>query len=384
VDPTSYTGGGVYANHSSGVINANVILANRALAGAGIAAGDPSTGSGPSALRASARRLALNTVKGQALGYTLTNNLVAQNTGGGILFHVGQIVNNTVRDNQANDYGEYGDGILIAPLAAPAVVTLTNNIVVSNVYGIGRLDTGVTVNLLHNDVWGNSAADYAGLSPGASDIAADPRLASLAEGGHRLLTGSPCLDAGTETGAPPTDIEGDPRPADGDGDGFAVSDIGADEAAPAAPPEGTPTATPTETATPEGTPSATPTETATPEGTPSATPTETATPEDTPTPSATPSPTETATATGTATATSSPTRQPPTATRTPTGTPTRTPTRRNTPTPTASRTPTPTASRTPTPTASRTLTPTASRTLTPTAVPHRLYFPLLLRVARPR
>jgi hypothetical protein len=203
VDPTSYLGGGIYANHSSATINANVILGNRALAGGGIAAGD--------------------------MGYVVTNNLVAQNFGGGILVRAGQIVNNTIRDNFSNDYGEYGDGLLVSPLASPSFVTITNNIIVSNVYGIGSIGAGITTSLFYNDVWGNSTADYAGLAPGTNDISVDPLLVPLMDDGYHLLPGSPCIDAGTNENAPGVDLDGDPRPSDGDADGVAVVDIGADE-----------------------------------------------------------------------------------------------------------------------------------------------------------
>jgi hypothetical protein len=54
---------------------------------------------------------------------------------------------------------------------------------------------------------------------------------------YHLSAGSPCIDMGNNRaqGLPATDFEGDTRVVDGDGDGTAVVDMGADEYIPAIP-----------------------------------------------------------------------------------------------------------------------------------------------------
>jgi len=66
---------------------------------------------------------------------------------------------------------------------------------------------------------------------GSGAGAADPRLLDPAGDDYHLGRGSPCVDTGTNAGDPVVDhdIDGDHRPLDGDGDGQAITDIGADE-----------------------------------------------------------------------------------------------------------------------------------------------------------
>jgi len=81
-----------------------------------------------------------------------------------------------------------------------------------------------------------SYSDVRGGWPGEGNIDADPCFAL--PGDFHLLAGSASIDAGTNTpagGLPPTDIHGSPRCVDGDGDGSAVVDMGAQEYDPAGP-----------------------------------------------------------------------------------------------------------------------------------------------------
>ena len=101
------------------------------------------------------------------------------------------------------------------------------------------------LNLINSIVWNNSLSEVAQLRdahvsvsfsdvgerlfPGAGNLSANPRFHDPANRDYRLRPLSPVVDAGTNTNAPLTDIRLLARPVDGDGDGVAVTDMGAYE-----------------------------------------------------------------------------------------------------------------------------------------------------------
>jgi hypothetical protein len=107
------------------------------------------------------------------------------------------------------------------------------------------VNNGARLNLVNSIVWGNSLAEvgqpwdgvatvsYSDVGeatfPGPGNIRAFPRFVDPANRDYRLRSTSPAVDAGTNTGAPRMDIRGVTRPNDGDGDGTAVTDMGAYE-----------------------------------------------------------------------------------------------------------------------------------------------------------
>ncbi len=161
---------------------------------------------------------------------TLTNNVIAHNTGGGVWMtnfsHVA-IINNTIAQNARSGIDAYVEE---ATPISPSVVTILNNIVVGNNWcGVYLTDKrgGVTVRADYNDVVGNNGT-FCSLPPssvGAHNIATDPRFVDTVHGNLRLKFGSPAIDAGTAELAPGRDKDGVARPQ---GRGF---DIGAYEAA---------------------------------------------------------------------------------------------------------------------------------------------------------
>lgn len=161
---------------------------------------------------------------------TIRNNVIAVNSaaifGGGVYVANGApaIVNNTIVGNSAAVFG----GGIFNLRGSPII---GNNIVASNTAsssgGIHNHDGSPLSD--YNNVWSNIPDDYYNLTPGAHDIHQDPLLADLLGGDYHLLTSSLCVDAGDPATPLDSDFDGDPRPLDGNNDGQAVVDIGADE-----------------------------------------------------------------------------------------------------------------------------------------------------------
>ena len=223
---------------------------------------------------------------------TITNTLIADNTtvlwDGAIRItsatHITApnsvviITNSTIANNRAD---EERNGIFCS-LSGCAVIN-------SIVWGHEDEDfSGHGYQAIYSDIEMCCLPDADNVCEGEGNICEDPRFVDPADGDYHLRLDSPCIDVGTNEDAPEKDFEGDPRPFDGDFDGSAVVDIGADEWLPLSP-------TPTPTRTPTATPSATPTPT--PTWTPTHTPTVSPTSTPTSTPTRTPSPTVTATET---------------------------------------------------------------------------------------
>lgn len=222
-------GGGIYAaTYSSGSIaltlNNNIILNNNVTNyGGGIGAFSQNSGS--------------STI------LTLTNNIIAGNAaadnGGGIYAGSQEasnttliLTNNTIADNTAINNG--GGLRAYSYNGGATYITLSNNIIWGNTASNGG-DIAIyqpggttTVTSSYNDIWDifNNLGFYNDLG---GNINADPLFANPASGDYHLIIGSPCIDMGTNEGAPSSDFEGDIRPFDGDGDTVAITDIGADE-----------------------------------------------------------------------------------------------------------------------------------------------------------
>ncbi len=191
---------------------------------------------------------------------TITNNTFNKNytgqNGGGALVYINSnsatITNNTFSRNSAR---KYGGGMYVELYSDKAVANIYNNILWGNTANEGGNDgddlyiysdednnnIGSIINLYNNDLGPNSDFDT-GQSEDlyitdtdnynqASNIKSDPLFVDPAQGDFHLKSGSPCIDKGLNNAPqlPSKDFEGDPRISDGNGDGNATVDIGADE-----------------------------------------------------------------------------------------------------------------------------------------------------------
>ena len=137
------------------------------------------------------------------------------------------IVNNTIVRNKT--------GIRINRQVNAINQIFRNNIIVANDTGL-EVENGTEAN---NPVWENNlvsgnGTDYLTISNQTGingNISLDPLFVDPSNNNFHLKLDSPAIDAGTNMSAPAQDFEREIRPVDGDGDGVATVDIGADELA---------------------------------------------------------------------------------------------------------------------------------------------------------
>ena len=158
---------------------------------------------------------------------TVTNNLSYNNPGGGgiHLWHDANhviIANNTVANTWMGII--VGGGNYYETTGPADYVDVSNNIIYDNDYGVSlQGQTGSHNTYTNNLVFQNTIYTF---SPGiihTGTVAAAPQFVNYAGRDFHLAPGSPAIDKGSPTFAPPIDLDGNARPAG------AADDIGAYE-----------------------------------------------------------------------------------------------------------------------------------------------------------
>src|SRR5262245_43905647 len=237
------SGGGIFIQgQGSAEILDNIISNNRTGAGGGI-----------NMENAEAPIIKRNTIKGNigigpgggvyarvSKALIVQNVITGNNTtyGAGIYLWVtnsAMLVNNTIADNNADNAN--GSGVFVE--SGPGVAELTNNIIIgkpgqSAFHCSAFLPPTPPIIRSNNTfspggpAYGGTCSDMTGTN---GNISADPLFADPTQGDFHLQQGHPSIDSG-DNQAPnllETDIDGDPRILDGDGDGTAIIDMGVDE-----------------------------------------------------------------------------------------------------------------------------------------------------------
>jgi hypothetical protein len=161
---------------------------------------------------------------GQGLGgpLTISGDLIARNESG--LF--AQMLTGGVQVENATITDSLGGSDVI--LNGDTALTLDSTIIGAPIF-INGVDNSCAISF-------SRGPTTSGTDCQSFQTSADPQFADPAAGDYHLLAGSPMIDAGNP--APPslaTDLDGDPRAVEGDGDCDGRRDIGADEFVPASP-----------------------------------------------------------------------------------------------------------------------------------------------------
>jgi hypothetical protein len=166
---------------------------------------------------------------------------VAGETGGGAFIETTSAHTRILHSTATGNNAVSGAGILVSLLDDQSAVDVINTVASDNGIKLGsdlaidddadgnNAGAAVTLDTSILGQWGSFCAFTPGCVPNITEVNTlnvDPKLDS---DGFHLLISSPATDAANMGFSLAVDIDGDPRPIDGNGDGVVASDIGADE-----------------------------------------------------------------------------------------------------------------------------------------------------------
>ncbi|MBX7151540.1 right-handed parallel beta-helix repeat-containing protein [bacterium] len=100
--------------------------------------------------------------------------------------------NNTILKNGKDSNDTFGYGIFISNTAS---MTLINNNIVKNKFGIGVVNTR-DIQLSYNNLWSNKDNNYVNISPSSTDVSFDPKFVNELQNDFRIDTSSALYVAG--------------------------------------------------------------------------------------------------------------------------------------------------------------------------------------------
>ena len=122
-------------------------------------------------------------------GTEVYNCVISGNSSYGIGYIYGLVTNCTIVGNESQGI------VTTSSTSSSRILTISNNIIVNNdMYGINQVRSATQVNLLNNNIWGNTSGHYTGyLTTGETDIHVDPLFAAngswaMAEFGLKAIT----------------------------------------------------------------------------------------------------------------------------------------------------------------------------------------------------